>query len=440
MVAGINGPGFQIVSGSRIRVFQAEELLPGDSMGSSERTQHAIRRSTRLPLEVPVLVTSLDAGQPFSEQCQTTLVNAHGCGLIVPCGLKQGLQVRLEIVSAKRHTTARVAEVVPLGGDPETWLIGLELDVPGNFWGIEYAPSDWKIEESPAPAAEQRSGQEPSVAGKQPAHSRRWRLTDISAGACYLETAAPFPADTPVLLSIRAMDRECLLDGVVRVSHAQTGMGVEFTGAPAHDRRVRVEELIIRLTSHREVPKIFVGRKEHTKDARNEVQNDGPHAAPNHAPDAAFDEESPDPLLELVREGPSLTVEQFLNDLRAQRLGKRRDPRIDLELPVLLTGTDVHGRPLDQRVMTVNISRRGALLDGIHGMVKAGDIISLARLHKQEQFRVAWVGADDTPAEGQIGVAAVDPNTSFWDEVLEATADSGLDTAGWRGNGGGTGH
>jgi len=189
-----------------------------------------------------------------------------------------------------------------------------------------------------------------------------------------------------------------------------------------------VEELIGRLTSNREVPKVFVGRKE------------GQHAAPNPAPDAAFDNGSADALLELVREGASLTAEQFLNDLRAQRLGKRRDPRIDLALPVLLTGTDVSGRPLDQRVMTINISRRGALLDGIHGMLGAGDIISLARLHKKEQFRVAWVGGEDTPGAGQIGVAAVDPNTSFWGEVLEATAQSGLETASVRGNGGGTRH
>lgn len=405
-------------------------------MGASEKTQHAIRRSTRLPLEVPVLVTSLDAAVPFSEQCNTTLVNAHGCGLIAPRALAHGIQVRLEIVSAKRHTTARVAEVVPLGGDPETWLVGLELEVPGNFWGIEYAPTDWKIAEIPPPAAEQqRLDHEPSATAK-PARSRRWRLTDISAGACYLETAVPFPTDTPVVLSIRESNAECLLEGVVRVSHAQTGMGVEFTQLQGHDQRARVGELIGRLVSNREVPRIFVGRKE------------GQRAAPNPAPDPAQNAESPDPLLELVRSGASLTMEQFLNDLRAQRLGKRRDPRIDLALPVLLTGTDVSGRPLDQRVMTVNISRRGALLDGIHGMLEPGNKISLARLHKKEQFRVTWVGGKDTPAAGQIGVAAVDPNTSFWDEVLEATAQSGLEAASLRrndggsehGNGGGTGH
>jgi hypothetical protein len=87
-------------------------------------------------------------------------------------------------------------------------------------------------------------------------------------------------------------------------------------------------------------------------------------------------------------------------------------------------------------VMTVNISRRGALLNGVHGMLKLGDEVFLTRLQKTEQFRVAWVGAESTPVEGQIGVAAIDANTSFWDEVLDATAHSGLEPASLRGSGG----
>src|ERR1700686_3992402 len=327
-------------------------------MGSSEKNEHAIRRSSRLPLEVPVLVTSLDAAVPFSERCNTTLVNAHGCGLIAPRAMPQGIQVRIEIVSAKRHTTARVAEVVPRGGDPETWLIGLELVVPGNFWGIEYAPSDWKLEEM-ASAPKELPSVDREAAAKLSAVARRWHLTDISPGACYLESTSPFPAETPVLLSIRAVENEYLFDGTVRVSHPQIGMGVEFTRAPGRDQRTQVEELIGRLSSSREAPRIFIGRKED----RKSKANSGP-ADPSPAAAEGPDDDAPDPLLELVRSGPSLTAEQFHNDLRAQRLGKRRDPRIDIELPVLLTGIDVSGRPLDQRVMTVNISRRGALLNG----------------------------------------------------------------------------
>ena len=287
-------------------------------MDFGEKTQHAIRRSTRLPLEVPVLVTGLSPGQPFSAPGNTTVVNAHGCGLIVPRALARGAKVRLEIVSAKRHATARVAEVVPLGGDPETWLIGLELDVPGNFWGIDYAPSDWKIsdgkvEDGPPVPAQQADPL--STAAAKPARSGRWRLSDISAGACYLETAAPFPVDTAVLVSIRTSNAEFLLDGVVRVSHPQTGMGVEFTGGPPRDRRAQVEQLIDRLMSRREVPKIFVGRKEQEQQQRAAIP------VPEVTSDeVTSDDDGLDPLLQLIRDGASLTVEQFLSDLRGQRL------------------------------------------------------------------------------------------------------------------------
>src|SRR5208282_3393281 len=102
----------------------------------------------------------------------------------------------------------------------------------------------------------------------------------------------------------------------------------------------------------------------------------------------------------------------------------RRDPRIVAALPVRLAGTDASGRPLDQEVMTINISRRGALLKGVQGTLRAGDAISLARLHKKERFRVSWVGEKDTPETGHLGVAPLDPNTTFWDEVLETMAQS----------------
>src|SRR6266849_6352684 len=156
-------------------------------MGLAEHSQHAIRRSSRLPLEVPVRVTSMDSSTPFSEYCNTTLVSAHGCGLIAKRPIPRGMRLRFEIVAARRYTTAVVSEVVPLGGDPETWLIGLELDTPGNFWGIDYAPTDWKVEVLPAPPS---AGTQ--KAGSAEKSGRNWRLTDISTGACYLASVKPF--------------------------------------------------------------------------------------------------------------------------------------------------------------------------------------------------------------------------------------------------------
>jgi hypothetical protein len=274
--------------------------------------QHAIRRSTRLPLEVPVLVSSLDPACEFSVECTTTLVNAHGCGLVVERPLPRDLPVLLEIVPAKRKTTARIADVVPLGGTPETWLLGMELDTPGNFWGIEYAPSDWKVEETLAPAA--TSQESPQAVPDEPTPaSRRWRLTDISADACYLEAGLPFPVATAVLLSVRVADFECLLDGIVRASHPQSGMGVEFI-SNGQQHRARVEELISGLVSHREVPRVFVGRKENVDQAELKM-----HALATTPSEA----DTLDPLLELIRKGDSLSLDEFQESLKAQRLGQR---------------------------------------------------------------------------------------------------------------------
>jgi hypothetical protein len=113
-----------------------------------------------------------------------------------------------------------------------------------------------------------------------------------------------------------------------------------------------------------------------------------------------------------------------LGKLTAQFKIERRDRRIDRALPVQLTATDVSGHSVHQTVMTIDISLRGALLQGVAGALKTGDIISLARSHKKEQFRVVWVGAKKAATSGQMGVAPVDPNSSFWDDALQEMPES----------------
>jgi len=122
------------------------------------------------------------------------------------------------------------------------------------------------------------------------------------------------------------------------------------------------------------------------------------------------------------------TSAQLRNLIEQFKIG-RRDPRIAAALPVQLTGTDASGRPLNQKVMTIDVSHRGALLMGIDAILRRGAIISLARVDKKEDFRVAWVGAKGTPEAGQTGVSSVGVNTSFWNDVLETPAAPERETA-----------
>jgi methyl-accepting chemotaxis protein len=111
-----------------------------------------------------------------------------------------------------------------------------------------------------------------------------------------------------------------------------------------------------------------------------------------------------------------------LSSLMRQFKIERQDPRIDASLPVRLTATDVVGLALDQEVIAADVSRRGAHLKGVRGKLRPGSKISLARLNKQEQFQVEWAG--EGARSGQIGVSAVNPETSFWDDVLGARSQA----------------
>ncbi|MGA2428538.1 MAG: methyl-accepting chemotaxis protein [Candidatus Acidiferrum sp.] len=113
------------------------------------------------------------------------------------------------------------------------------------------------------------------------------------------------------------------------------------------------------------------------------------------------------------------SIAMQLGTLMRQFKIERSDRRYNMTLPVRLKATDIAGHALEQEVMTFDVSKRGAHLKGLRTKLRAGVQVSLSRLDKVEQFQVAWVGEEHTARAGQIGVAAVDPATTFWDDVIE---------------------
>ena len=111
-------------------------------------------------------------------------------------------------------------------------------------------------------------------------------------------------------------------------------------------------------------------------------------------------------------------VAKLLSGLMAQFKIKRHDARMEVALPVLLTVIEAKGPSQEQQLTTIDVSRQGALVQGFRGTIRMGKTVSLTRLNRTQEFRVAWVGSRDTPTAGQLGLSAVDPNSSFWDDVL----------------------
>jgi methyl-accepting chemotaxis protein len=115
------------------------------------------------------------------------------------------------------------------------------------------------------------------------------------------------------------------------------------------------------------------------------------------------------------------SIARQLSDLMGRFKIERRDSeRIPLRLPVRLTGADSDGNALDQEVITINISRQGAALKAVHGKLHVGNKVSLSRAGKQEEFRIERAGE----VAGEIGVSAVNPTSSFWEDALKGRADS----------------
>jgi hypothetical protein len=116
-------------------------------------TTKATRRSTRVRVEIPVTVTSLDRKHQFSGQCLALVVSAQGCGFRASQALPLETPVLLSDLPGGEKVSARVATCLPLGNDGKFFLIGAALYNHGNVWGIATPPEDWNCAPTPATAS-----------------------------------------------------------------------------------------------------------------------------------------------------------------------------------------------------------------------------------------------------------------------------------------------
>jgi hypothetical protein len=121
-------------------------------------TPKAARRCTRLRVEIPVTVTSLDRKHPFAAKCVALVVSPQGCGFRATQALPLETPVLLGDLPSGGSASARVANCLPLGNDGESFLIGVSLYNHGNVWGIVDPPADWNCVPNASPAASGTTG------------------------------------------------------------------------------------------------------------------------------------------------------------------------------------------------------------------------------------------------------------------------------------------
>ncbi len=99
-------------------------------------------------------------------------------------------------------------------------------------------------------------------------------------------------------------------------------------------------------------------------------------------------------------------------------MGRRREPRKEIEAQVRIFGTDSSGKVFSAKVATVNVSQRGIELNGVTPGLNVDEIIGLSYGKNRGHFRVKWVGQPGTAKAGHVGLLNISPEKPLWDFPL----------------------
>ncbi len=246
------------------------------------------RRSYRVPVQAPVQIRV--AG---GDEIEGILLDVSQTGMDV--------------------LAAQVLHPAALIGLRFTLPDGVEVDAQGEVaWANSNGQSGVRFLDVPAPQAEKLNAwvqaNTPDAAAEEAEPVSVCKLTDLSLGGCYVESQSPFPEQALVDLCLRAGGLEIHADGMVRVMHPGSGMGIEFPSRTPEQRET-VAHFIEFLTSRPgTIPELLISPKSLLADV-SQFENCAP----------VTEEHMEDPLLELLRSGSSLQREQFLAELHRQR-------------------------------------------------------------------------------------------------------------------------
>ena len=108
-----------------------------------------LRRSSRIDQSVSLIVLGTNRrGEIFQERTSAVSVNLHGCRYSSRHEYAPDGWVTLQVTGTdganSRPVRARVRSVLSAQSSRELCQVGVELEAPGNVWGIAAPPEDWQ--------------------------------------------------------------------------------------------------------------------------------------------------------------------------------------------------------------------------------------------------------------------------------------------------------
>ncbi len=257
-------------------------LLATRSLMSRER-----RRTTRVPIQIPVTLGWQDA-----ENVEGILLDVSESGMDVLISKPVPNFTDLAFRFALPHRLAPVEGRGVVAWSRSTGECGVRFETLSEDAHI--ALNAWL--DSSAPAVSEHDATSVVLC----------KLTDLSLGACYVESESPFPMGTRLDLILQARGTFAGAGGSVRVLHPAHGMGIEFL-AETEQQRAAVEGFLDFLVSQpgvapelRCIPREFIPLTQLPQDKNTS-----------------------DVLLDLMRGQADLSQADFLAKLKRQRGGSR---------------------------------------------------------------------------------------------------------------------
>ncbi|MGC2284605.1 MAG: hypothetical protein WA542_05095 [Candidatus Acidiferrum sp.] len=226
---------------------ETTEMMPESIAHQNEELRK--RRSTRIMQAVPLAVSGVDAlGRPFTERTSTLIINCHGCRYQSKHYVLKNMWVTLEVPNAEtnqppRMVRGRVAWIQRPRTVRQLFQVALELENPGNTWGIAFPPPDWFApqETSQASHAYYEGAQDASPAFSEPAEIHL-PLTEPEHVAPTPDNLRVFPAPasaTDASLQLARHMARLVADAKQQIQAAAREVAAQ---AVAAERRVSMEE------------------------------------------------------------------------------------------------------------------------------------------------------------------------------------------------------
>ncbi len=105
-------------------------------------------------------------------------------------------------------------------------------------------------------------------------------------------------------------------------------------------------------------------------------------------------------------------------------MGRRRAARLQIELPVSVSGFDAIGNPFAKTARTLDVSWTGIRLRGVPDAPGLGEVVRVQYKDKRARYRIVWMDKE----AGTLGLVGVEgPTPLFVDHLPPVTTDSDLD-------------